>query len=677
MNAVIWTIEERCKQCYTCIRECPAKAIKVEKGQAKVIESRCIGCGHCVRVCSQGAKAILDAVPTTLKYLAENDEPVIAMLAPSFPSAFSDLEPEKLVGALRECGFDKVVEVAFGADLVNQEYVKMSPQGEKHQWPETRRPVITTSCPAIYNYVEKYVPELIDHLAPIVSPMVAMGRAVHRIYGKDVKNIFIGPCTAKKFEAQDPKVTDSVDQVLTFRELEEMFQKLSVEPRDALASWFDPPHPFLGRVYPVCGGLVRSSGLPYDIMDNDIIMAEGKQQAMRLLECAKECSVKASLVDILFCEGCIAGPFINHTSNYFTRKQKIIEYAESRRERTNYAEWSQYLEKCKNILLHRDFTEKTVKLTEPSESEIQRILAGINKYTLSDELNCGACGYNSCQDYARAVHFGLAEREMCMPFLIENLRHTQGELQESLEELAETQDMLIQHEKLASIGQLAAGVAHEVNNPLGSIMLYAHLLLQKMQDEKSAKDLKFIVEEAKRCQKIVSGLLNFSRQGKLNLRKLDIADTIKKMVKLTEKHPLFKNVELRTEIEPDLPEVEIDPEQIYQVFLNLAVNAAEAMPKGGILTLCARSDEAKDRLILEFRDNGHGIAPENMKKLFTPFFTTKQIGKGTGLGLAIAYGIVKMHRGAISVKSEPEKGSTFTITLPVKSNLAPNSALLQ
>jgi signal transduction histidine kinase/iron only hydrogenase large subunit-like protein len=675
MKAVVWTIEERCKQCYTCIRECPAKAIKVEKGQAKVIEHRCIGCGHCVTVCTQNAKAVLNGVTSTLRFLA-SDQPVVAMLAPSFPGAFPDVDPERVVGALRECGFSKVVEVAFGADLVNQEYVKLAKNSTVDQWPQVKRPVLASPCPAIFRYIEKYAPSLLENLAPIVSPMVAMGRAVHRIYGEDVRIVFIGPCTAKKMEIRDEEVSDAVDEVLTFAELNDLFDELKVNIQESMGSWFDPPHPILGRIYAISGGLIRSSGLPFDLMDNEIIMAEGKHRILKLLESIQNGDIKANVIDVLFCEGCINGPFIDQSVNYYTRKQKIVEYTETRRERTNTSEWANYIEKCKSLTLTRTFQPKSIPSEAPTEEEIRDILAQVEKYTKSDELNCGACGYTTCRDYAKAVYQGLAEKEMCMPYLIENLKSTKTELQDSLNELAEAQEMLIQHEKLASIGQLAAGVAHEVNNPLGSILLYAHLLLQQLGNENpNSKDLKFIIDEAKRCQKIVSGLLNFSRQGNINLVKQNLKPLIEKMVGVMKKQSLCQNITFNVDIQEDLPDIEIDKDQIYQVMLNLTVNAAEAMPEGGTLNIAAHTNDKEDRLYLKFTDTGVGIPEKNVNKLFTPFFTTKQLGKGTGLGLAIAYGIVKMHRGTIGVESVLGEGTTFTITLPLHAQMVSNEML--
>ena len=660
---VIWTIEEKCRRCYSCIRECPAKAIKVEHGQAKVIENRCLGCGHCVMVCSQGAKAVLDGVQNVLSFLQESDRPTVAMLAPSFPAAYADDDPRRIIGAVRACGFDKVVEVAFGADLINKLYFKMA--NGKNGWEHLKRPIIASSCPALTNYIEKYAPELIPHLAPIVSPMVAMGRVVRKFYGADVRTVFIGPCTAKKVEIMSDEVRDAVDEVLTFAELEAVWATLGIRPSEAAPSDFDPPKAYLGRVYPISGGFLRSAGLPADLMNSEMIVTEGKSRVLNLLESLRNQEIRATMVDVLFCEGCINGPYMNQSVNYFSRKQKVVHYTDEGRLGSDYPTWRRDIEACQDIPLLRRFAPERVEISEPSEEDIRRILEQIEKFEPSDELNCGACGYATCRDHARAVYQGLAEADMCLPYLIGKMERMQQQLQESMDALAETQQQLTQHEKLASIGQLAAGVAHEVNNPLGSIMLYAHLVKQRLQEgDPCVDDVKFIMEEARRCQNIVSGLLNFSRQGRLNLKQHDIAQVIARTVKALRAQPQFHNVDVRTIMQPDVPPILLDGDQTYQVFLNLAINAAEAMPDGGILTIRVQVEELK--LCVYFEDTGVGIPKENIGKLFTPFFTTKQIGKGTGLGLAIAYGIVKMHKGNIMVKeSKIGKGTTFVIELPL------------
>ncbi|MCL7453974.1 MAG: ATP-binding protein, partial [Anaerolineae bacterium] len=237
-----------------------------------------------------------------------------------------------------------------------------------------------------------------------------------------------------------------------------------------------------------------------------------------------------------------------------------------------------------------------------------------------------------------------------------------------VEALKETQEQLVQKEKLASVGQLAAGVAHEINNPLGSVLLYADILRKETPDEdpQQQEDLDMIIREATRCKTIVNDLLNFSRQNEVMAQETDLNELLAEVSVEASKQELFNHVEVMSELDPGLPPIQADPLQLRQVFVNLMNNAAEAMPHGGRLTLRTRRGPSKGLVTIEVEDTGVGITEENMKKLFTPFFTTKPIGKGTGLGLAIIYGIVKMHRGQIGVKSELGQGTQFTITLREK-----------
>lgn len=239
-----------------------------------------------------------------------------------------------------------------------------------------------------------------------------------------------------------------------------------------------------------------------------------------------------------------------------------------------------------------------------------------------------------------------------------------------LDTLQSTQDKLIHSEKLASLGQLAAGVAHELNNPLATVLLYADILRRETNlDSQHQADLDTIINETLRCKQIVSALLNFARQTQVNAQPTSLNHLILELIEIEKRHPRYENISFELELQEDLPLVELDAAQLREVFLNLIHNAADAMPNGGRITIRTMA-KPSGMVTFEVQDEGKGIPPEHLSKLFTPFFTTKPVGKGTGLGLAIIYGIVKMHRGQINVKSEVGKGTTFTISLPLKLTLS-------
>ncbi len=235
------------------------------------------------------------------------------------------------------------------------------------------------------------------------------------------------------------------------------------------------------------------------------------------------------------------------------------------------------------------------------------------------------------------------------------------------ETLHQAQQELLHKERLASMGQLAAGVAHEINNPLGTILLFADILYKEMDEaDPRREDLKLIVDEAVRCKNIVADLLNFSRQQEVLAQETAVSDLLNQTIDTVRRQPDFEQVDIVCDFEPDLPSIQADPAQLQQVFINLLQNAAEAMAGEGTITLSARLTD-NQQVEIKVADTGCGIPPEHLGKLFTPFFTTKALGKGTGLGLSIVYGIIKMHRGQIGVQSQVGEGTTFTITLPVQS----------
>lgn len=655
--SVVRTIKENCRRCYTCVRSCPAKAIKIELGQAKVIAERCIGCGNCIRVCTQNAKEIKSHIERTIDLINEN-KIVAAAVAPSYPAEFTEIKPLQIVSALKALGFTHVFEVGFGADLVAEAYKRIL---EKE---DNNKSYISTTCPAVVYYIEKYQPELIDNLIPLVSPMIATAYTINKELGNDAKIVFIGPCISKKLEAEDPDVADIVHAVLTFKELRELLLKKNIKLSEMKEIEFNKPIAGIGSVFPIAQGLLKTANINYDILDTDILATEGKARFIEAIDLLLKGDMNIKFFDVLFCKGCINGPGISNKISLCNRKACISSYVKEKFKNFDIEEWKEYKERYQTMDLTREFRNDDKRIAPPDEKTINEILTQLNKITPEDFLNCGSCGYDTCKDLAVAIYKGLGEKEMCLHYLIEQLETTCKELESSNTKLFQTQEQLIQSEKLASMGQLAAGIAHEVNNPLGSVLIYSHLLLNELKDSQQVKDdLEMIVKEATRCKRIISGLLDFSRQSKLVLQKCNVKDLINETIEITSEKA--QHIKFTTHYLDELPLIEIDRDQMKQVFLNIITNAVDAMPNGGSFDIeVCRANEGS-RVQIKLKDTGCGIPKDNLDKIFNPFFTTKQIGKGTGLGLAISYGIIKMHKGDIKVESEIGKGTTFTITLAV------------
>lgn len=228
---------------------------------------------------------------------------------------------------------------------------------------------------------------------------------------------------------------------------------------------------------------------------------------------------------------------------------------------------------------------------------------------------------------------------------------------------------IMESERLAHIGQLAAGVAHEINNPLQGIVTYSHLLLERGATGNGTREsLEKIVKQANRCRDIIRGLLDFARQRKPEKRSSNVNRILGECVALVDNQARFHNIRIVQHLADGLPKVFMDPSQIQQVFMNMIINAAEAMDGAGQLTITTRHVPDESAVEVQFTDSGHGIKEEDLDRIFSPFFTTKEVGHGTGLGLAISYGIVREHKGSITVESQEGQGATFTIRLPVTSS---------
>ena len=648
---LVYTIKELCRTCYTCVRECPAKAIRIVGGQAEVIDERCIACGNCTKVCSQGAKVFLNTTDRVVKLLDASSK-VAAIIAPSFPAEFYDIpDHHVLTGMIKALGFEFVAEVSFGADLVSDRYKKLVSEGKNFY--------ISSDCPSIVNYIKFYHPALVDNLAPIVSPMVAMSRVVREKYGKDTKIVFIGPCIAKKAESSE------IDEAITFTELRDMLADRGITPETINPVDFDQPVGGRGAIFPVARGLLQTAKISDNAITGNIIAAEGRIDFQGALKEFEAGLIKNQHMELLCCEGCIMGPGLSKNGKQYNRRSLVSSYASSKMQNIDSESWQKSFEEFAELDLSIRHKSEDHPIETLSENDVNDILIKMGKKTKKDQLDCGACGYESCVEHAIAIKKGLAEVEMCLPYTIEKLHKSVKDLALSNDKLSSMKQALKQSEKLAHMGQLSAGIAHELNNPLGVVIMYSNILLEESKEEDPVReDLKLIVDQAGRCKKIVAGLLNFARKNQVNHQLVSIKDLVDHSL---ESLIIPAKVKINIEDKTTNPEAMLDLEQMMQVLTNLIKNAIDAMPNGGSVNI--KMEDTLSDVIIVIRDTGIGIKEEDRAKIFEPFFTTKSIGQGTGLGLATAYGIVKMHKGQITADSNdnPAKGATgtsFKIVLP-------------
>lgn len=493
--------KDKCRKCYACVRVCPVKAIKIEDGSAIVMMDRCIGCGNCLRACHSDAIVYRDS-KNEVKSFLNSDKKNVAIVAPSISGEFSDIRDyRKFVSMIRELGFDYVNEVAFGADIVAFKYLELFHNSKGKYY-------ITTNCPVVVAYVEKYQPELLDNLAPIVSPMIATAKIARDIYGPDAKITYIGPCIQAKNEAMIYRRTATVNSVLTFMELRELFQEKKITENSVEYSEFDYPLGGKGSLFPISRGMFQSVGMNEDLLTGNILITEGKDNFLDAIKEFSETTAIDKHMDIFPCEGCIMGPGTSPNGKKFLRRTQVIDYVNKRMKDFDQNEWHKNIAKYIKSDYSCKFDADDQRLTMPTEERINEILKAMSNPDKSGELGCGSCGYESCRELAIAIAQGIARYEMCLPFTIRKLTGYANRLHETNEKLAATKEALKESEEIARKEQLVAKEASKTTSamlqklPSGVVIVDRNLKI--MESNKSF--INILGKEAQELNEIIPGL---------------------------------------------------------------------------------------------------------------------------------------------------------------------------
>lgn len=372
------------------------------------MENSCILCGKCLKACPQNAKSIRNDIDR-VKSIIKGSKRVVVSLAPSFIGAFDFDIPGQIVGALKALGFSEVQETAIGAVYVSRVYGELMREGRMDN-------IISSACPTVNELIEKYYPEAIPYLAPVVSPMIAHGRLIKETLGWDTKVVFIGPCISKKMEAEDFRHEGVIDAVLTFDELKRWLERENICLREQEALGFDGGSPGIARYYPVPTGIIKSVKQAEEGLSYHTANVDGIDECIEVLEALKAGQLKGYFIEMNACEGgCLRGPAMPEPVNlYLKQMQKVKEYAD------RYRGVEEDIQKHKvSLSLKKVFVDRRVDSPLPDEKTIREILSSIGKPTPEYDLNCGACGYPSCRDKAIAVYQGKAELYMCLPYMRE------------------------------------------------------------------------------------------------------------------------------------------------------------------------------------------------------------------------------------------------------------------
>ncbi len=497
---------ESCIKCYSCVRICPVKAIRVDVNTEfpSIIPERCIGCGSCYRGCSPGAISYRSSVDEAIRLLASGQR-VAAICDPTISGEFHDItDYRKFVEMIRQLGFSLISETSFGVDLVARKYKEIFEnfKGKYH---------ISANCPSVVAYIEKYYPELITNLAPVVSPMVATAKVIRKQYGPDLKIISIGPCIASKDEALKYEGDAKIDAVLTFIELRELFSRFNIRESQLEFSEFDPPLGFKGSLYPISNGMLQGVDINEDLLTGAVITTEGRNN---MVDAIKEFNSRIEKIkrhfNIFYDEGCLMGPGTSPGGEKFLRMTLVTDYANKRLIDFDKKEWEENISVFEEIDLSRQFIPDDQRLPVPAEEIIEETLSMINRLGEKDnEIGCETCGYSSCREFAIAVAQGLATTEMCHVFSGRNRQEYILTLRSTNENLAKTKAALKESEEKAKHEQEAQKEASDITSAMLQKLLSGVVIVDdKMKVVQSNRAfIRILGEEAALVDEVIPGLV--------------------------------------------------------------------------------------------------------------------------------------------------------------------------
>lgn len=452
---------EHCSQCWTCVRHCPAHAMRVIDGQVSIIRERCVRCGSCVTECGGGVAHRVRSDTAAVESLLASGRPVVAILASEYLAAMHPMTSDETELALVNLGFEGLETSVLGEELVAVEYER------SHARADTLVPRLRSTCPVAVDWVRKFYPELTGALEPVVPPYIAQARLVRALYPANVAVVYVSPCWARKDEIHEPALQGLVDVTIGFDELRAMIEDSPATANPGMLA-FPGPRVQAVKQLSATDGFPRRTLSARDLTDREVVTARGLADIDRLLRAIVRGEAGPSVVDMLSCEGCIDGPCVNREITVYAKRN--IDASERERQPVPPVGSRQLLSVLPRVDISRRFEPTPVNGREPTAEEIDAVLAAGEFESRADVLDCGACGYARCIDHAASICAGNSTWEMCFPLQKKLLTRDREQLQ-----IAATVDELT---GLLNRRGFEARLAEEVARS----KRYGHLLSMIMMD---------------------------------------------------------------------------------------------------------------------------------------------------------------------------------------------------
>jgi len=484
------------------VRTCPVKAIHIRSADnlPELNHSRCIGCGSCITVCNTRAISYRSSLEEARELLASGEK-IAVLLSPSISAEFDDIsDHRKFVTMIRAMGVSWVNEVAFAVDLMAYRYLNLLNDFKGRYY-------ITANDPIVVSCIEKFHPNLISNLSPLVSPMIAMTRIVRNIYGREIKVMYVGPEIATKEEALRFDGESRVDVVITFEELRELFAIHKIEESNQEFSEIDAPLSYKGSLYPLRNGFAQAADMDENLLTTNLISLEGKREMMdSIAEFETNISTIQRHISVSYGNS-LEGPGITKRGNRLYKEFLVTRYANKRIRNFFRVEWYDNLQHFLQLDLSRSFTPDDQRLPEPTPERIREILHELGK-SETDTSGCLECGYNSCREFAIDVATGLTTREMCVSYAMKNSQNYEASLHEMNEKLAHARKALRESEERTRQQMESANQASDLTNAMLEKLRAGVVIVDNMLKVVKANTTftTILGEEAEQINEVIPGL---------------------------------------------------------------------------------------------------------------------------------------------------------------------------